>query len=177
MIVAKNTSFQVADHDFTKFSITPRVALSIDIPDTIEGSFYRGQVYVGVKENCFEASSALRHMCELGSYEENNKPILVLYTAGGSDHMLTFMSVKLSLIAYFLKHDKDVLIAVRTPPYNSWKDPAERVMSILNIGLNSVGLTRGGADEDVEDLLASRKNMKEIRALGEDKPHVQEAVR
>ena len=176
VIVAKNTSFQVADHDFTKFSITPSVALSIDIPDTIEGSFYRGQVYVGVKENCFEASSALRHMCELGSYEENNKPILVLYTDEGSDHRLTFMSVKLSLIAYFLKHDKDMLIAVRTPPYNSWTDPAERVMSILNIGLNSVGLMRGGADEDVEDLLASRKNMKEIRALGEDKPHVQEAV-
>ena len=115
-------------------------------------------------------------MCKLGSYEENNKPILVLYTDGGSDHRLTFMSVKLSLIARFLKHDKGMLIAVRTPPYNSWKDPAERVMSILNIGLNSVGLMRGGADEDVEDLLASRKNMKEIRALGEDKPHVQEAV-
>ena len=48
VIVAKNTSFQVADHDFTKFSITPSVALSIDIPDTIEGSFYHGQVYVGV---------------------------------------------------------------------------------------------------------------------------------
>ena len=130
-----------------------------------------------MKENCFEASSALRHMCELGSYKENNKPILILYTDGGSDHRLTFMSVKLSLIAYFLEHDKDMLIAVRTPPYNSWKDPAERVMSILNIGLNSVGLMRGGADEDVEDLLASRKNMKEIRALAEDKPHVQEAVR
>ena len=134
---------QVADHDFTKFSITPSVSLSIDIPTSIEGSFYRGQVYVGIKENSFEPSSALRHMSELGSYEENDQPIFVLYTDGGSDHRLTFISVKLALIAYFLKHDKDILIAVRTPSYNSWKDPAERIMSILNLGLNSVGLIRG----------------------------------
>ena len=177
MIVRKDSSFQVADHDFTKFSITPSVTLSIDIPDTIEGSFYRGQVYVGIKENSFEPSSALRHMSELGSYEGNEKPILVLYTDGGSDHRLTFLSVKLALIAYFLKHDKDMLVVVRTPPYNSWKDPAERIMIILNIGLNSVGLMRDATDEDVEDLLKSRNNLKEIRSLGKDKPFVQEKVR
>ena len=146
VVVSTDSSFQVADHDFTKFSITPSVTLVIDIPDTIEGSFYRGQVHVGVKENSFEPSSALRHMCELGTYEGNEKPITLLYTDGGSDHRLTFLSVQFALIAYFLKHNKDLLIAVRTPPYNSWKDPAERVMSILNLGLNAVGLMRATTD-------------------------------
>jgi len=33
-------------------------------------------------------------------------------------------------------------IAVRTPLYHSWKDPAERVMSSLNLALQAVGLSR-----------------------------------
>ena len=177
VVVSTDSSFQVADHDFTKFSITPSVTLVIDIPDTIEGSFYRGQVHVGVKENSFEPSSALRHMCELGTYEGNEKPITLLYTDGGSDHRLTFLSVQFALIAYFLKHNKDLLIAVRTPPYNSWKDPAERVMSILNLGLNAVGLMRATTDKDVEELLKSRNNLKEIRLLGKDKPFIKEKVK
>ncbi len=41
-----------------------------------------------------------------------------------------------------LKSDKDMIIAVRTPPYNSWKDPAERIMSILNIAMQGVGLEK-----------------------------------
>lgn len=32
----------------TKFSIVPSVTMLLDIPESIYGSFYRGQVYVGV---------------------------------------------------------------------------------------------------------------------------------
>ena len=60
---------------------------------TIEGSFYRGQVYVGIKENCFEPSSPIRHMAELTllnsqalSTREQRKEILCLYTDGGPYH-------------------------------------------------------------------------------------------
>ena len=35
-----------------------------------------------------------------------------------------------------------MVLAVRTPPQNSWKDPAERVMSSLNAGLHAIGLMR-----------------------------------
>ena len=41
------TSFQVADHDFTRFSMIPSVALIVDIPDSISESWYTGDVHVG----------------------------------------------------------------------------------------------------------------------------------
>ncbi|RIA78868.1 hypothetical protein C1645_882972, partial [Glomus cerebriforme] len=44
-----------------------------------------------------------------------------------ADHDFT----KCALIALFLKLDLDLLIAVRTPPGHSWKNPVERIMSIL----------------------------------------------
>ena len=91
-----------------------------------------------MKENSFEPSSPLRHNTALSSILNKRglkKEILCLYTDGGPDHRLTYLSVQLSLIYLFLRHDYDMLIAVRTPPYGSWKDPAERIMSILNIGL------------------------------------------
>ncbi|GES91916.1 uncharacterized protein LOC111136195 [Rhizophagus clarus] len=46
VIVSKNKTFQVADHDFTKCGIIPSVTMICDIPCTIEESFYKGQVYV-----------------------------------------------------------------------------------------------------------------------------------
>ena len=65
VIVGQNQSFQVGDHDFTKISMTPSVILEVNTPDSIEASFYDGQVYVGIKENCFQALSPIRHMTEL----------------------------------------------------------------------------------------------------------------
>ena len=53
VLVCRNESFQVADHDFTKFSIVPSVVLSVDIPEDVSGLWYRGQVHVGLKEGCF----------------------------------------------------------------------------------------------------------------------------
>ena len=52
------------------------------------------------------------------------------------------MSVKLSLIAVFLDLDLDMLVALRTAPSNSWANPVERIMSIVNIGLQGVGVMR-----------------------------------
>ena len=65
-----------------------------------------------------------------------------IYTDGGPDHRVNFLSVQIALICLFLREDRDMVLAVRTPPYNSWKDPAERVMSLLNLGLPAVGLMR-----------------------------------
>lgn len=69
-------------------SIIPSVALQIDIPDDISGSWYSGQVHIGLKEGTFEPSSPLRHMSELHSLiesEAQSKPVLFLYTDGGPD--------------------------------------------------------------------------------------------
>ena len=53
VIVSSNEVFVVGDHDFTKFRIIPSVVLLVDIPETIEGSFYSGQVFVGLKDGIF----------------------------------------------------------------------------------------------------------------------------
>ena len=65
---------------------------------------------------------------------------MFLYTEGGPDHRLTYLSVQLSLISLFLKLDLDLLCACRTAPFHSWRNPVERTMSILNLGFQSIGL-------------------------------------
>ena len=180
MLISKNQSFQVVDHDFSVVSITPSVTFVLDIPGTIEGSFYRSQVYVGIKENCFEPSSPIRHMAELTgimSTREQRKEILCLYTDGGPDHRLTYLSIQVALIALFLHEDRDMIIAVRTPPYNSWKDPAERITSILNTGLQSIGQMREDCQsKNIEDALKRCKSMKDIRNLEDGMPDIKKEV-
>ena len=68
--------------------------------------------------------------------------MLFIYSDGGSDHCLTYLSVQLSSISLFINLDLDVLIAERTAPSHSWANPIERVMSILNIGLQLIGVMR-----------------------------------
>ena len=101
VLVAMGIKFEVTDHDFTKFSLTPSVNLIINIPESMDETFYGGQVYVGFKENCFESSTPWRHATELQSVLQSegiDKPILALYCDGGPDHRLTYATVQMSLI-------------------------------------------------------------------------------
>ena len=182
VIVAMGKKFEVADHDFTKFSITPSVNLFSEIPDEIEQTFYGGQVFVGVKETAFQSSSPWRHATEMSkilknSFLENGmiKPILIFYSDGGPDHRLTYVSVQMSLICLFLIFDLDMICVARTPPQNSWKNPAERIMSILNLGFQSLGLMREKT-EHYEKQLDSANSLGEIRKLAEKYPTVEEDV-
>lgn len=47
----------------------------------------------------------------------------------------------------------DMLIHVRCAPGHSWTNPAERIMNILNIGLQNVSLERKEAGREIEMLL------------------------
>jgi hypothetical protein len=94
---------------------------------------------------------------------------LALYTDGGPDHRVNYLSVEIALICLFLKEDRDMLVAVRTPPYNSWKDPAERVTSVLNFGAQGVGLM-WQESPILEPIIKNCKNMKSIRRVHEDNP-------
>lgn len=142
VIVGLNETFKVADHDFTKFGIIPSVTFVVDIPEDVKKSWYSGQVFVGLKEAVFEPLSPHRHMTELVKLFKKDpnspdKPLLFIYSDGGPDHRLT---VQLSLISVFLERDLDFLCAARTAPYHSWRNPAERIMSIINLGLQCVGI-------------------------------------
>ncbi len=179
VLQAAGSRFLVGDHDFTKFSIIPSVALQINIPDDISGSWYSGKVSVGTKEGAFEPSSPLRHaseLCSLIQLDAELKPILFLYTDGGPDHRLTYVSVQVSLIALFLSLDLDYLCAACTPPFHSWRNPVERIMSIVNLGLQCVGLARGEMGEVNERLVAKAGSMKEIRKLSLKHPGLKEAA-
>ena len=54
VLVGAGATFEVSDHDFSKFSIVPAVSLFVDIPSYIPsdifGSWYHGQVNVNLKE-------------------------------------------------------------------------------------------------------------------------------
>ena len=140
---------------------------------------YIGNVVVGLKDAVFEHSSPSRHMCELFQVLQNRqleKSILFIYTDGGSDHRLTYLSVKISLICLFLKLDLDYLCAGRTAPYHSWRNPVERIMSVLNLGLQSVGIARAAMPTDFESEVSKCNNLSELRGIASCNSGITEAV-
>ena len=162
VVVSKNELFEVADHDFCKFSIIPSVSLLIDIPESIKHSWYEGKVYVAYKDAVHEPSSPIRHVTELHSIlvpQIGSKSILCVYTDGGPDHRLTYLSVQMSLIALFRNSNLDLLIAGRTAPCHSWKNPVERIMSIVNLGLQCVGIMRKEGSNDFERSIKHAHNL------------------
>uniref|UniRef100_U9T5Z8 Uncharacterized protein n=1 Tax=Rhizophagus irregularis (strain DAOM 181602 / DAOM 197198 / MUCL 43194) TaxID=747089 RepID=U9T5Z8_RHIID len=180
VVVGKDTTFAVADHDFTKTGIIPSVAMICDIPESINGNFYRGKVHIGLKDPIFQPSSPLRHATELYHIflkeELFDKPVLCLYTDGGPDHRCTYACVQLSYICLFIALDLDYFVAVRTPPQHSWKNPVERIMSMLNLGLQSVGLMRAKMSGQSEELMSKVGTMNDIRKIAEENPTLKEDV-
>ena len=179
VVAASGSTFTVSDHDFTKFGLIPSVVVLCDIPESIDNTFYRGQVLVGLKDAATEPSSPMRHSTELSKiFRERDiqSPIVVLYTDGGPDHNNTFLAVQLGLISLFLHHDLDMIEAVRTAPYHSWKNPCERVNCILNLGLQAVGLMRQSMQEKFEKAISSCGSVQEVRAEFKNHPGLREAV-
>lgn len=143
----------VADHDFSRGSIIPSVTLLVDIPEKPTESFYSGQVHVALKDAVFQPSSPNRHAVELSailSRMESVPPILALYTDGGPDHRCNFLSVMYTMVYLFIRFDLDYLILARNAPGHSWRNPSERVMSVLNLGLQSVGIMREETSEEAK---------------------------
>ena len=52
-----------------------------------------------------------------------------------------YRSVQIAHISLFIALDLDVLVAERTAPCQSYRNPAERIMSVLNLGLQNVSLS------------------------------------
>ncbi|CAB4376372.1 unnamed protein product [Rhizophagus irregularis] len=173
-LVAQDSVLAAADHDFTKLSLMPSVIFFISIPNDISESFYNGQVFVSYKDTVFEPSSAIRHSAEFLNalnvqYEHQIlPPILCLYTDGGPDHRCNYGSVQIALICLFLCGDFDLLIAVRTAPNHSWTNPAERVMSTLNIGLQGVALKRDQMSPGSEALFETANTLDDIRKKAQE---------
>ena len=63
-----------------------------------------------------------------------------------------------------------MFILGRCAPGQSWTNPAERIMSILNFGLQNCALSRAKADEETEKKLKSCGSMAAIRTLKVKQP-------
>ena len=68
VLVHSSTNFQVADHDFTRFSVIPSVALLVDIPEKISESWYDGDMHLLFKDSAFEPSFLSYTPCYRASF-------------------------------------------------------------------------------------------------------------
>ncbi|XP_052223762.1 uncharacterized protein LOC127839434 isoform X2 [Dreissena polymorpha] len=173
-IVPVSSTLSALDHDMqSKLSLTPSVALKVGVPESIEESFYRGNVTVKYKDSVFQPSTPFRHAVEMeqiltkGGANDAVPPILMIFSDGGPDHRITYHSVKLALIVLFKKLNLDMLIAGRSAPGHSWLNPAERIMSILNLALQNAALIRAECRPEFETTLNGANSMADIRKNAE----------
>ena len=171
-IVAK-----VGDHDFHVVSLTPSVTLCVEFDGTDDTdprgkSFYKGTAHVCLKDSIFQPSHAERHAVELRSLLDDSgssTPILFVMTDGGPDHNCKHLAVQLSWLGLFLLTGMDMLVVSRVAPTQSWSNPAERVMSVLNLALQNMALARSKlSDETFEASMRRCNGMNAVRALGDD---------
>ena len=95
--------------------------------------------------------------------------VLLLYTDGGPDHNVKFISVWVGLLCVFLACDLDFLIAARTCPQQSWRNCVEKIMSLLNLAMYGVALVRKQVGDDNEDLIAKAGGtMANLRAAAKE---------
>ena len=180
-IAPTNTTVAALDHDVHhKGSLTPSVYLQCAVPEDVNSSFYRGSVRVVLNDAVFQASSPFRHAASLvkqlraDAVESGLPPIILKFSDGGTDQRNTLESVKLSLICLFRELDADLIIAARCAPGQSWTNPVERVMSILNIGLQNCALERTVGSQEDEKLLKSCGCMDDIRKTAVDHPSLKQ---
>lgn len=167
-IVDVDTTLVAMDHDMSKGSLTPSVILSSEIPNTPDKSFVRGKVFTTINDSVFQMASPFRHATLMAKVMESEKyPVLLKMTDGGTDQRNTLQSVRCANITLFKEFDLDMLIHVRCAPGQSWINPAERIMSILNIGLQNVSLEREELIDKTKEAAVRRcGSMAEIRELG-----------
>ena len=61
-----NMELEALDHDMnSKGSVTPSVTLLVDIPEDPNESFYRGDVYITLKDSVFQPSNSFRTALEM----------------------------------------------------------------------------------------------------------------
>ena len=88
------------------------------------------------------------------------------YTDGGTDQRNTLEAVKVASICLFKELNLDLLVAARCAPGHSFMNPAERIMSILNLGLQNVATERSpDKNPDIEKKFKRCRSMKELREL------------
>lgn len=171
------------DHDFHVAGAIPSVLFDVALPNNARDSFYKGAVHVTVKDKLFEASTPQRHVVETMKILRDSRsvdgvsldqPILLLYTDGGPDHRTTYKRVQLTLVYMFIALDLDALFAARTAPCQSYANPAERIMSTLNLALQNCSLARSEMSPGMEAKMKSLSTLTSVRRAAERYPTLKE---
>lgn len=69
-----------------------------------------------------------------------------------------------------------MLVAARTAPHHSYCNPVERIMSLLNIGLQSVGVMREKMSDDMEKAIQSANSTADVRTAATKTPGLKASV-
>ena len=69
-----------------------------------------------------------------------------------------------------------MLVHVRTCPYQSWQNIAERVMSTLNLALQNVSLSRSSMPSEFETLICHKNTLGDVRKEIKKKPKLSDAL-
>lgn len=100
-IVPVKTVLGSLDHDMTKCSLTPSVYFKVHIPESIDKSFYCGNVYLRVNDSVSDQLTFLTHS-KIGTIcrqEDSPYPkIMLKFSDGGTDQCSTQESVKMTNI-------------------------------------------------------------------------------
>lgn len=173
-IAPTKSTLSALDHDMhQKGSLVPSVVMLCDIPESVEDSFYSGLVNIALKDAVFQPSDSFRTVLEMKKVVEervdsiDDVKYLFLMTDGGGEHRVNFHSVKVPLILLFKELDLDLLVAIRCAPGQSYISVVERIMSILNIGIQNVALERAVSPSD--STIQKARNMAELRTHPEVK--------
>ena len=139
-IVPLSTTLGALDHDIqSKASLVPSVILECDIPDAVDESFVRGQVHTATNDAVFQVASRFRHAAatiRLMKKKHQSPPVIMKFTDDGTDQRNNLELLKFASIIIFKALNLDMYILARCALGHSWINPAERVMSILNLVLS-----------------------------------------
>ena len=69
-----------------------------------------------------------------------------------------------------------MLVCMQMCPYQSWTNPTERVMSILNLALQNVSLMREQMDDAIERAIKHKNSLAAIRSVIEEIPDLNKAI-
>ena len=160
----------------TSSSLTPSVYLQCAIPISPDKSFVRGKVTTIINDSVFQTSSPFRHTAALIKmlHHQDQIKVLMKFSDGGTDQRNTLEAVKCASICLFKELNLDMLILARCAPGHSWVNPAERVMSILNLGLQNCSLQRDAADDETEKRINNCNSMAAIQKLADKHDGIKE---
>ena len=85
-----------------------------------------------------------------------SEKIILLCTDGGGDHNVLKTSVQVGVLCLFLQLDLHCLIAMKTCATESWLNPAERVLCILNYAQQHCALKRDKMDINYEGKMRNK---------------------